>query len=380
MFSLERPIHYPETMRRKERISGFVEAIWQWYAVSKRPLPWRDSVLGNDTERAYRILVSEVMLQQTQVERVKVIYIRFLKEFPTLRSLAEASNREVILAWRGMGYNSRALRLRDAARRIQEEFNGIFPNDLQALESIKGLGHYTAAAIRNFAFNLPTPCIDTNIRRILHRTFVCPERPDGTWKKDDRYLLKIADEVLEAALAASPPRPPSPLRPTPTGEGGVSSVQRQTSPLPGQVEWHGRGGQGGEARFPHDARNWHAALMDFGSLVQTKKNPKWDQCPLTARTLMKASAKNFPKSQFRSPNPEHGRKIVGRFVPDRVVRGRIVEVLRDTPSGLSLDALGRRIAADWSMVRHREWLETILARLQRDAFVAQKHRRYRLAD
>jgi len=380
-------------MRRKERISGFVEAIWQWYAVSKRSLPWRDSVLGNDTERAYRILVSEVMLQQTQVERVKVIYIRFLKEFPTLRSLVEASNREVILAWRGMGYNNRALRLRDAARRIQEEFNGIFPNDLQALESIKGLGHYTAAAIRNFAFNLSTPCIDTNIRRILHRTFVGPERADGTWEKDDRYLLKIAEEVLEAALAASPPRPPSPLRPTPTGEGGVSSVQRQTSPLPGQVEWHGRGGQGGEARFPHDARNWHAALMDFGSLVQTKRNPQWEMCPLTRRGLMKTTKKSYESrvmshgkqrnSKLKTHHPrlvEPGREIAGRFIPNRIIRGRIVEVLRDTPSGLSLDALGRRIAADWSMVRHREWLETILARLQRDAFVAQKHLRYRLAD
>jgi len=322
-------------MRRKERITGFVEGIWQWYSLHKRPLPWRDNEIDNDTERAYRILVSEIMLQQTQVERVKVIYGRFLEKFPTLGHLAGASNRDVILAWRGMGYNSRVLRLRDAARRIMEELNGVFPKEMTALESIKGLGHYTAAAVRNFAFNMSTPCIDTNIRRILHRTFVGPERADGTWEKDDRFLLHIAEEVLKMAM---------------------------------------------DGQRNHDARNWHAALMDFGSLVQTKKNPRWDLCPLTAKKLMKATIKNFPRSQVRTPNPEPGRKICGRFVPNRIVRGRIVEALRDAPAGLSLDALGRRIAADWSKALHRRWLQEILTRLRRDALVTERARKYVLVD
>ncbi|MFH0851270.1 MAG: A/G-specific adenine glycosylase, partial [Candidatus Peregrinibacteria bacterium] len=125
-------------MRREEHIRAFVEVIWQWFTCHKRSLPWRDLKVRDDTERAYRILVSEVMLQQTQVFRVKVVYVRFLKQFPTLRSLAEASNREVIRAWRGMGYNSRALRLRDAARRIVEDFNGVFPREMKALHFIKG--------------------------------------------------------------------------------------------------------------------------------------------------------------------------------------------------------------------------------------------------
>jgi len=322
-------------MRRKERITGFVEGIWRWYSLHKRSLPWRDIEIDNDTERAYRILVSEIMLQQTQVERVKVIYVFFLQQFPTLQDLANASNREVILAWRGMGYNSRVLRLRDAARRIMEEFNGVFPKEMTALESIKGLGHYTAAAVRNFAFNMSTPCIDTNIRHILHRTFVGPERADGTWEKDDRFLLHIAEEVLKMAM---------------------------------------------DGQRNHDARNWHAALMDFGSLVQTKKNPRWDLCPLTAKKLMKATIKNFPRSQVRSPNPEPGRKIAGRFVPNRIVRGRIVEALRDAPAGLSLDVLGRRIASDWSKARHRRWLQEILTRLRRDALVTERARKYVLVD
>jgi len=281
------------------------------------------------------------MLQQTQVPRVIVLYPRFLDQFPTLATLARASNADVIRAWRGMGYNSRALRLRDACRIIMDRYGGIFPKTMEELGAIKGIGHYTAAAIRNFAFNLPTPCIDTNIRRILHRTFVGPERPDGTWERDDRLLLRIAADVLDAALDGAP---------------------------------------------HHDACNWHAALMDFGSLVQTKKNPKWDVCPLTAQGLMKANPRNFPKSEVparttgRIPKSEPGRTIAGRFVPNRIVRGRIVEVLRQTPSGLSLNAIGRRVASDWSLVAHHHWLEQILKKLEQDALVARRTGKFTLAD
>jgi A/G-specific adenine glycosylase len=91
-----------------------------------------------------------------------------------------------------MGYNSRALRLRDAVRTIVTDYDGVFPREMSELLQIKGIGPYTAAAIRNFAWNLPTPCIDTNIRRILHRTFYGPEETDGTWKIGDRILLDVA--------------------------------------------------------------------------------------------------------------------------------------------------------------------------------------------
>ncbi|MDD5102945.1 MAG: hypothetical protein PHX93_00935 [Candidatus Peribacteraceae bacterium] len=357
-------------MRKNERIQSFVEEIWHWYAVHKRPLPWRDIPVTDDTERAYRILVSEVMLQQTQVERVAVLYCRFLQRFPTLGSLAAASNRDVILAWRGMGYNARALRLRDAARRIVDSFlvsrfslrggkrktnneqtkNG-FPRSMEELTAIPGIGHYTAAAIRNFAFNIPTPCIDTNIRRILHRTFVGPENADGTWEKDDKYVLRIAAEVLDAAVTSRVARDSL----------ARFSMRSQTSnpqPANGQP--------------PRDAANWHAALMDFGSIVQTKRNPQWDICPLTARGLMKATIINFPRSEVRIPKSEPGRHIAGRFIPNRIVRGRIVEALREAPSGLLPDALGKRIAADWSPAAHRSWLAAILAKLRKEALVEEQ--------
>ncbi|MDD5751381.1 MAG: hypothetical protein PHS73_02575 [Candidatus Peribacteraceae bacterium] len=345
--------------------------------------------MSDDTERAYQILVSEVMLQQTQVERVRVIFVDFLKQFPRLRDLARASNREVILAWRGMGYNSRALRLRDAARHIAGKFlvsgcwllvgehktknqkpvtknhhpttKNHFPKSMEELQSIPGIGHYTAAAILNFAFNIPTPCIDTNIRRILHRTFIGPENPDGTWKKDDRYLLRLAGEVLQLACHDELVEPWA----------RVSTLRRaQGDTLP---------------YIPHDARNWHAALMDFGSLVQTKSKPKWEECPLTARGLMVTTKSSFEGSNQKPVTKnqklrESGRIIRGRFTPNRIIRGRIVEALRDARQGLPLDIIGRTVCTDWSKKRHQEWLSEIVEKLKRDKLITCKRKKYILAD
>jgi A/G-specific adenine glycosylase len=134
-----------------------------------------------------------------------IVFKRFLEQFPTLSDLADASNKEVIIAWRGMGYNSRALRLRDAARwirdrdRVRNEYNPspnpVFPSSMEELQTIPGIGHYTAGAIRNFAFGIPTPCIDTNIRRILHRVF------DASLDIFD--FLFFCDRMLLAFIAAT---------------------------------------------------------------------------------------------------------------------------------------------------------------------------------
>lgn len=320
-------------MKRSERMSVFVEEIWEWFGRHKRRLPWRDLALQDDTERGYRVLVSEIMLQQTQVSRVQAAYRNFLDRFPTLASLSRASNKEVLLAWRGMGYNSRALRLRDAARCIETEHSRIFPRSMEALQCIPGVGHYTAAAIRNFAFQMPTPCLDTNIRRILHRTFVGPERADGTWGKSDAYLLRIAGEALEEALK-------DPVRTT---------------------------------------ADWHAALMDFGSLVCTKTNPKWGNCPLTRRGICKAAyrvARSSAKKEAREP----GRHMGAKFVPNRIFRGRIVDELRDAPSGLPIDEIGRRICMDWSPQEHRQWLDSLLLKLRHEELIAVRKGRFTLAE
>ena len=317
-------------MRRQEHIEAFVEELWSWFAKYKRILPWRDLDIADDTERAYRILVSEIMLQQTQVSRVESVFPVFLEEFPSLRDLASASNREVLIAWRGMGYNARALRLRDIARSICTEHGGVFPREMNDLQSLKGIGHYTAAAIRNFAFLLPTPCLDTNIRRIIHRTFVGPECPDGTWSKGDDYLLGIAAQALTEALRNS----------------------RYTT------------------------ADWHAALMDFGSLVCTKTHPRWDICPLTRRGICKAAYK--VSHGRKKAKEEPGRLVGSTFVPNRIFRGKIIEELRDEPRGLPREEIGRRICADWSPRHHRKWLGGLLKKLNEDQLIVQSGSRYAL--
>ena len=317
-------------MNRAERIHLFTTEIWQWYSTHKRSLPWRDLSIKNDAERTYQILVSEVMLQQTQVGRVKILFKEFLKKFPKLRDLSSASNREIILAWRGMGYNNRALRLRDAATMLQT-FPSV-PTDMKTLMSLPGVGHYTAAAIRNFAFNLKTPCLDTNIRRILHRTFMGPEKEDGTWEKDDTYLLSLAADVLEAAITPGTKR---------------------------------------------DARNWHAALMDFGSLVCTTKHPRWDLCPLTRKGIMKAAYRAPTKN--RSARREPGRFVGSTFVPNRIFRGKVVEELRDAADGLTLHTIGKTICIDWSEKDHEAWLTCILEKLIKDQLIQKKSNRFVLS-
>lgn len=314
-------------MPDRNHMDGFAKEIWAWYSRHKRSLPWRDLLIKDDTQRAYRVLVSEIMLQQTQVPRVIVVFRQFLDRFPALQDLAEASNKDVILAWRGMGYNSRALRLRDAAKIILEAHAGVFPKEMNELLAIKGIGPYTAAAIRNFAFNLPTPCIDTNIRRILHRSFIGPERADGTWEASDKDLLVLAEALLDVAL---------------------------------------------DGKKDHDAKNWHAALMDFGSLVCTKASPKWDICPLTANGLMKAAYKVPALDKKRVKKAEPGRMEGAKFVPNRIFRGRIVEALRDAKKGMTLDAIGREICMDWDPKEHDAWLKEIVEKLVGEEMLRRK--------
>lgn len=320
-----------DPMKDADRKRLFVQELWLWYGRHKRRLPWRDLSIKEDTDRAYRILVSEVMLQQTQVERVKIVFKNFLERFPHIEDLAKATNKEIILAWRGMGYNSRALRLRDAAAIIVSDRKGIFPRELDQLRSIKGIGPYTASAVRNFAFNLPTPCIDTNIRRILHRTFVGPENPDGTWSMSDKELMEIAEEVLDEAVDDT-----------------------------------------------RTAAEWHAALMDFGSLVQTKTNPKWNICPLSAKGIMRTTPDNFPtKNQKLKTNKrlEPGRFEGAKYVPNRIFRGRIVELLRDEERGLTLEDIGPRICIDWEE-KHHAWLQNLITKLVQERMILERNRAY----
>ena len=161
---------------------------------ARHTLPWRQ------THDPYRILVSEIMLQQTQVERVIPFYLAFLKKFPTVQALANASLDDVLTEWSGLGYNRRAKMLHECAKTVTERYGGKVPRDFAALVSLPGIGAYTAGAIRAFAFNEPGVFIETNIRAALIHHFF----PRAKKVSDDR--LKPLLESLESAPTLCGPR------------------------------------------------------------------------------------------------------------------------------------------------------------------------------
>ena len=139
--------------------------LMDWYAEHQRDLPWRR------TRDPYAILVSEVMLQQTQVDRVIPKWHAWLARFPTLAALASASRADAIREWQGLGYNLRAVRLHDIACQTMAEFGGALPRDIEGLLRLKGIGRYTAGAVACFAYGLPVSMVDTNVQRVLTRVF-----------------------------------------------------------------------------------------------------------------------------------------------------------------------------------------------------------------
>ena len=136
-----------------------------WFQKNKRPLPWRK------THDPYKIWVSEIMLQQTQVNTVRPYYQRWMKNFPTLGKLAKAPLDRVLKSWEGLGYYRRASNLHQAARWIVKKWNGKLPDSREELERLPGIGRYTAGAIASIAFGRPEPILDGNVKRVLSRTF-----------------------------------------------------------------------------------------------------------------------------------------------------------------------------------------------------------------
>ena len=140
-------------------------AIVEWSEANNRNLPWKK------TKDPYKIWISEVILQQTQVSQGIPYYRRFIKAFPNIQRLAEASEDEVLRLWQGLGYNSRARHLHTAAKTIVRDHQGRFPRSYEEIRSLKGIGDYTAAAIASFAYGLPTPVLDSNVIRVVSRLY-----------------------------------------------------------------------------------------------------------------------------------------------------------------------------------------------------------------
>lgn len=218
----------------KKQIKNFQNLVFNHYETSGRhDLPWRTR------PTPYRVVVSEVMLQQTQVPRVLVKFREFMRAFPNLKALADANQHTLLSVWKGLGYNRRALWLRDAAREIVSKYKCRVPQDPEKLEQLKGIGHYTARAITAFAYNVPYVFIETNIRRVyLHHFFKNKEAVH------DNDLLPFIEQTL--------PRKPYTLCLTP--------------------------------------RIWYWALMDYGShLAKTIPNPNRNSKHYTKQSKFEGS-------------------------------------------------------------------------------------------
>ena len=209
------PLPPPAARRR------FRRSLLAWYRANGRDLPWRR------TGDPYHILVSEVMLQQTQVDRVVPKYHEWLAKYPSLEVLASAPEHEVNEAWRPLGYNIRPRRLHAIARESVARYGGQLPSDEETLLSFKGIGAYTAGAIRSFAFGQRAAILDTNVARVLFRVFVA--RGDAKAHATRRHLWAVSEALV--------PR---------------------------------------KAVF-----DFNQALMDLGALVCVARKPKCPVCPMT---------------------------------------------------------------------------------------------------
>jgi A/G-specific adenine glycosylase len=262
------------------------ERLLAWFAAQGRDLPWRH------TRDPYAILVAEIMLQQTGVERVLPKYEAWLARFPTLHALAAAPRSEVIRLWSGLGYNSRAVRLHEVARQVVDRHGGQLPETMDELLKLKGIGRYTAGAVACFAYEQDVAFVDTNIRRVLGRIFPGPTGDSPTLP--EKGLRELAEQVLP----------------------------------------HGH------------AWTWHQALMDLGATVCTDATPACLVCPL----------QGLCRAAFRAGRLAREARAAYRTRPKegpwrgstRYYRGRIVAALAALPRGehLTLSALAARVTPD----------------------------------
>ncbi len=201
-------------------IPKFQKRLLKWYARYGRDLPWRK------TQDPYKILVSEIMLHQTQVDRVVPKYLEFLERYPDFSTLAQAPQEEVVQLWYPLGYNFRPIRLREIAQEVVSKYGGNLPTSVEELMKFRGIGRYTAGAIMNFAFHRDAPIMDTNVERLLKRIFI--NNQDSKNPNSKRHLWHLAAAVV------------------PPGRGYI----------------------------------FNQALMDFGALVCTARRHDCQKCPM----------------------------------------------------------------------------------------------------
>lgn len=279
----------------------FQKLMFAWFKKHGRVLPWRikdhedaQSVTGvRETlstyftrtwqRDPYRVIVSELMLQQTQVDRVLPKFEYFINRWPTVFDLAHTSLSEVMIAWQGLGYNRRARFLHEMAREVVEKYNGIFPKTEHELRKLPGIGEYTARAILTFAYGQDIGVIDTNIKRIFSRVEFGVE-PTG---------IPIPIKEFQSFIDHMVPK--------------------------------------------HHGDPWNQALMDFGALICTARSPKCDHCPVktlcTAQGIAEKHHKKTYTEWLKIPHNVQSKKPSIPFEQtNRYFRGRIIDKLRESPT------------------------------------------------
>lgn len=254
---------------------NYAELLLEWFDNNKRDMPWRR------TSNPYAIWVSEVMLQQTQVDTVIPYYLRFMERFPTSHDLAIASLEEVHLFWQGLGYYRRADNLQKGAKLIDEKWNGVFPRDPKLVSEIPGIGPYTLGAICSIAFYEPLPAVDGNVMRIISRQF------------------RIADDI------------------------GIAKNRKVFENKVLEL-------------MPDDPNRFNQALMELGALVCTPKNPKCEVCPV--KLICQANQYNeqdkYPVKQKKQKQVEEHYKVL------LIQRGTRIGMIKRENKGLLANLWG----------------------------------------
>ncbi|MGK0617354.1 A/G-specific adenine glycosylase [Meiothermus cerbereus] len=220
-------------------MSSVQTVLLEWFRQHQRKLPWRG------VTDPYKVLLAEVLLQQTRVEQAIPYYQRFLKRFPSLEILAKADQEDVLKAWQGCGYYARARNLHRLAQRVVA-MGGLLPATSSALRALPGIGPYTAAALASIAFGEPVAAVDGNVRRVLSRWYA--------WEKPTTQQVQQAAEALMAGFAQA------------------------QGPSPG---------------------DWNQALMELGATVCLPKNPACDGCPVARFCLGQAAPERYPGARER---------------------------------------------------------------------------------
>lgn len=290
-------------MKNNQQIKQFHKILFSWYKENGR-----HDLPWRHTDDLYHITVSEIMLQQTNVPKVIEKYAAFLKRFPTWQKLARAQQSSVLQQWQGLGYNRRALNLHKMAKIIITEHNGYIPRDPDILETIPGIGPYTCNAILVFGCNFDLIARDVNIDRVIRR-----------WHGKKQWSKK-------------------------------SSEKKTVTFLP-----HGQ------------ARDFHGALMDFASLICTKRKPLCEECPFSKQCHSYPDPHDYVNRKKKEP----GRVEQGRHIPRRIYRGRIIEFLRGCEADTNM--IGRSIKKDWDGRKDKKWITDILLQLQKEEMLICKN-------